>query len=100
MIQRYFHMFWGWLVFSAQHKTLLQAMVQGNTLKSHRYLDGCKVYRLHPLVGQYQEVQPSLVRFLYQRGLIDSNKKFPSATYWLTQKGIQWAASQNTTIKA
>lgn len=64
------------------------AIAEGWTLKSHRYLDGRKVYRLHPLgEGEAEEVAWETVEGLRERGLIDSNKKFPAATYLLTDKG-------------
>ena len=31
----------------AAEKAVLAALVQGSRLRSHRYLDGVKVYRLH-----------------------------------------------------
>ena len=62
-------------------------MAGGWTLKSHRYLDGGKVYRLHPLDGPAATVRRATVELLQNHGLIDSNKKFPAATYWLTEKG-------------
>jgi hypothetical protein len=69
-------------------KTLLTALLQGSTLKSHRYLDGVKLYHLHPLDSSpVQAVEPALVEQLKAKGLIDSNMKFPAATYLLTQAG-------------
>ena len=66
---------------------LLQAIANGLTLKSHRELEGHKEYRLHALDGQSTLVAWEDVAFLQSAGLIDSNKKFPSATYWLTDSG-------------
>jgi hypothetical protein len=62
-------------------------MAGGWTLKAHRYLDGRKEYRLHSLEGEIEVVAPATVQSLAERGLIDSNKKFPAATFWLTDKG-------------
>ena len=62
-------------------------MAQGSTLKSHRDLEGRKEYRLHTLAGQSTSVTWEDVEALQSAGLIDSNKKFPSATYWLTGSG-------------
>ena len=62
-------------------------MAGGWTLKAHRYLDGRKEYRLHSLAGENQIVVPTTVEALVQNGLIDSNKKFPAATFWLTDRG-------------
>ena len=59
-------------------------MDHGLTLKSHRDLEGHKEYRLHDLHGQSAVVSWEDVENLQSAGLIDSNKKFPSATYWLT----------------
>ena len=66
---------------------LLQAIANGVTLKSHRDLEGRKEYRLHALDGHSTPVPRSDIEALQSAGLIDSNKKFPSATYWLTEAG-------------
>jgi hypothetical protein len=66
---------------------VLQAMAGGWTLKAHRYLDGRKEYRLHSLDGTSEAVAQQTVEGLSEAGLIDSNKKFPAATFWLTEKG-------------
>lgn len=66
---------------------LLQAIADGLTLKSHRDLEGHKEYRLHTLDGQSAFVAWEDVAALQSAGLIDSNKKFPAATYWLTDSG-------------
>lgn len=71
---------------SAAHLHVLQAMAQGQLLKSHRDLEGHKIYQLHPLEGPPVPVDPAVVMYLCERGLIDSNKKFPAATYWLTAR--------------
>ena len=64
------------------------AIAEGWTLKSHRYLDGRKEYRLHPLGdGEAEAVAWETVEALRERKLIDSNKKFPAATYLLTDRG-------------
>jgi len=68
------------------HWDVLLAMAEGCCLKSHRDLDGHKVYQLHPLAGPPIPVSPAIVAWLCDKGLIDSNKKFPVATYWLTAK--------------
>lgn len=75
------------MTLSRQHEDLLLAMRGGWTLKSHRDVDGSKAYRLHPLEGPPREVPWAVVAHLQDRGLIDSNKKFPVATYWLTERG-------------
>lgn len=66
----------------------LHALAEGWTLKSHRYLDGRKEYRLHSLEDEEpQEVSWETVDSLRRQGLIESNKKFPAATYLLTDRG-------------
>ena len=66
---------------------LLRAMAHGLILKSHRDLEGRKEYRLHSLDGRSAGVIWEDVEALQAAGLIDSNKKFPTATYWLTDTG-------------
>jgi len=75
---------------SRQH--ILLALFNGATLKTHRYLDGSKICQLHPLDGPPQTVQRATVDYLKEYGLIDSNKKFPAATYLLTARGREIAA--------
>ncbi len=74
------------------HWRVLQAMAQGHLLKSHRDLEGHKVYQLHPLDGPPAPVDPDIVAYLAEHGLIDSNKKFPAATYWLTARAREMLA--------
>lgn len=62
-------------------------MAAEHFLKSHRDIEGNKSYQLHPLHGEPEQVSPKIVEFLRDNGLIDSNKKFPVATFWLTDKG-------------
>lgn len=70
-------------------KKMLGALLQGATLKSHRYLDGIKVYQLHALDGTSETVAKRTVIALRLRGYLQSNHKFPAATYVLTAKGRQ-----------
>ena len=72
---------------TTEQRNLLRAMAGGSTLKVHRYLDGTKEYRLHPLDRAAEIVVRSNVEALLVQGLIDSNKKFPAATFWLTAAG-------------
>jgi hypothetical protein len=72
---------------------LLHAIANGLTLKSHRDLEGNKEYRLHDLNGHSSRVTWTEVEALQSAGLIDSNKKFPSATYWLTETGRKYLRS-------
>ena len=72
----------------AAERKVLVAIAEGCTLKSHRYLDGRKEYRLHPLgEGEAESVAWKTVETLRNLNLIDSNKKFPAATYLLTDRG-------------
>jgi hypothetical protein len=66
---------------------ILAAMAAGWTLKAHRDLEGSKAFWLHPLEGEAVAVKAEAVARLVEAGLIDSNKKFPAATFWLTEAG-------------
>lgn len=66
---------------------LLRTMAAGHVLKVHRTLDGVKTYRLHRLDGGEETVSARVVRGLERRGLIESNMKFPAATFLLTERG-------------
>lgn len=68
-------------------QAVLAALLEGWTLKSHRTLDGQKAYRLHALNGEVVEVADGAVDSLVAAQLVQSNLKFPAATYLLTQKG-------------
>jgi hypothetical protein len=72
---------------SPAHKEILLAMASGHTLKSHRDVEGQKVFQLHALDGEVEAVDWEAVEYLQDNGLIDSNKKFPAAMYWLTETG-------------
>jgi hypothetical protein len=72
---------------SGEQVRILRAAANGWTLKAHRDLEGGKVYRLHPLEGEAEVVRAEAVLALVERGLLDSNKKFPAATFWLTELG-------------
>ena len=72
---------------SNAQKSLLLAIADGNFLKVHRDVDGGKVYKLHPLSGEAVTVAAADVEALSALRLIDSNKKFPAATFWLTEAG-------------
>jgi hypothetical protein len=71
--------------------SMLCALLHGVSLKSHRYLDGTKIYQLHPLDGPAEPVQKNMVDSLQKQGLITSNQKFPVATYSLTEQGRELA---------
>ncbi len=75
-------------------KHVLSALVSGQHLKSHRYLDGRKVYALHDAANtQDSPVAASVIDHLRALGLIVGNMKFPAATYLLTPEGERVAAS-------
>jgi hypothetical protein len=77
---------------SKAESNLLHALLKGDTLKSHRYLDGTKIYQVHSLEGRVEPVQKRLVETLQKHGFITSNQKFPAATYLLTEQGRAVAA--------
>jgi hypothetical protein len=70
---------------------VLQGLIEGGTLKIQRHLDGTKVYQLYQLDGSAEIIRRTTVDYLKTQGLIDSNKKFPAATYLLTEKGKEIA---------
>jgi hypothetical protein len=73
-----------------EHRRLLLAIAAGHALKAHRDIDGRKEFRLHRADGRPAEaIDRRLAEDLARQGLIDSNKKFPAATFWLTEKGRQ-----------
>jgi parvulin-like peptidyl-prolyl isomerase len=67
---------------------LLMKLQQGAVLKVHRTVDGDKVYRLHQTGAPDQEIAAALVATLTDRNLLQSNMKFPAATFLLTDKGV------------
>ena len=71
------------------HQRLLFAISHGHFLKSHRDVDGYKVYQLHALDGSFENIAWEVVETLKELGLIASNQKFPAATFWLTDKGTK-----------
>jgi hypothetical protein len=77
------------------HAYILRALIDGATLKAHRYLDGAKLYKLHPLEGLTEPVERETVEYLKKHQLIKSNMKFPAATYLLTEKGkkVAWSVT-------
>lgn len=81
-----------------EEKSILRALVSGYQLKSHRYMDGQKVYTLHNTSDDStQPVPVASVERLRDLELIAGNMKFPAATYLLTAKGARVAASLTTT---
>ncbi len=79
---------------SREAQTVLVALVSGQHLKSHRDLDGAKVYALHDAANRtHTPVAAATVDELRTRGLIVGNMKFPAATYLLTVEGEKVAAA-------
>jgi hypothetical protein len=70
---------------SQAQREILEAMTRGELLRSHRDIEGNKAFRLHQTGGQWRPVNADDVHKLRAAGLIDSNKKFPVATFWLTR---------------
>ena len=73
-------------------RRLLAQIAGGARLKDHRDIEGGKRFTLTLDATAETVIAPALVEELVKRGLIDSNKKFPSATYWLTDEGKRVAA--------
>lgn len=70
---------------------MLARIAAGWALKAHRDLEGGKTWRLHPPEGEAVPVAAEAAIALVEAGLIDSNKKFPAATFWLTPAGRAYA---------
>jgi len=68
-------------------RRLLAQIAGGARLKDHRDIEGGKRFTLTIETADAIVVEATWVEGLVARGLIDSNKKFPSATYWLTDAG-------------
>lgn len=78
-----------------EQRRILRAMAAGIFLRDLRDIEGSKSYALHPLDGPPQAVSREAVQALADAGLISSNKKFPGATYWLTDAGKALVALNN-----
>lgn len=72
---------------SRSQTRLLKALMQGGTLKSHRYFDGSKEYLLHTLNGETSLILKQDVRPLEDMGFLLTNHKFPAATLFLSTRG-------------
>jgi hypothetical protein len=66
---------------------LLRLMALGLRLKDHRDIEGRKTFVLHRDDDSGVPVDEADAGALVDAGLISSNKKFPAATYWLTDQG-------------
>lgn len=74
-------------------RAVLVALQAGDRLKVHRTVDGEKRYLLHRIdESGVSAVDAAVVASLERGGLIESNMKFPAATFLLTDKGIAVAA--------
>ncbi len=74
---------------SHSQRALLAALQAGDRLKVHRTIDGEKRYLLHRIdESSAAAVGAGVVDSLERSGLIESNMKFPAATFLLTDKGI------------
>ncbi|MEM7131724.1 MAG: hypothetical protein AAF702_35750 [Chloroflexota bacterium] len=71
------------------HQLILVHLAKGDILKAHRDIDGGKAYRLHLLDGTVLQPSAKIVNQLKSARYIDSNKKFPAATYLLTDRGLK-----------
>lgn len=76
-----------WL--STPEMDVLLTVVAGGSLRSHRDIEGKKHYELTNLSGEKTTVALKIVEKLRRKRLIETNHKFPSATYLLTGFGAQ-----------
>ena len=80
-----------WL--SDEQQMILVAVFQGAALRSHRDLEGNKMYLLHfGEEGEKREIGRNTTLNLRKKRLIETNHKFPSATFLLTTRGNAIAA--------
>jgi len=84
----------------AKMNALLIALLDGAVLKAHRTLDGEKRHQLYVAGEAARAVDERLVRHLEQKQWIQSNMKFPAATYLLTAQGMVAARSLTSTRAA
>lgn len=78
-----------WL--SAEQQKTLIAIHQGIALRSQRDIEGKKIYELRG-ESSVEPVALKTVLGLRKKGLVETNHKFPSATFLLTTHGEQIAA--------
>ena len=79
-----------WRLHSADYD-LIKQLAEGYTLKSHRFLDGTKNYKLYAPDGGERPIDWEQVQRLLEFKIISTNQKFPAATFLLTSKGQQLA---------
>ena len=70
-------------------------MSAGARLRDHRDIDGGKVFRLYRDDDAVEVIDHADVEALMEAGLLDSNKKFPAATYWVTEAGRRMLAAED-----
>lgn len=85
------HRLFGRRNLSAEQQAILIALTRGQTLKSHRNIEGDKTYTLHALDGTTQPISMDAVLDLRARRLVETNHKFPAATFLLTTAGAALA---------
>lgn len=66
---------------------VLNGLGNGWVLKSRRELNGKKEFVLQTPNGERKRINPKAIYILRKKGLVDSNKKFPVATFYLTDLG-------------
>jgi hypothetical protein len=79
----------------AEEQALLAALLDGAVLKAHRDLDGLKRHLLHQAGQPPMSVPEQTVRRLEAQAFIQSNMKFPAATYLLTAAGANAARTDH-----
>lgn len=84
---------WAEMRVSDRQRAILIALQAGDRLKVHRTMDGEKLYLLHRRdESDAIVVDVAIVARLERNGLIESNMKFPVATFLLTDQGVAAAA--------
>lgn len=78
-----------WL--SDEQLRVLAAVFQGAALRSERDLEGQKRYLLYFDEGKKQVIGRKAMLDLRKKRLIETNHKFPSATFLLTEHGTAFA---------
>ncbi len=75
------------LPLSSMQAEVLHGLNRGAVLKVERDMDGRKDFILNTVDGSACRVPREVVEPLIEHNFIDSNKKFPAATFWLTTAG-------------
>lgn len=78
-----------WLTHDQQQ--VLIAIFNGAALRSHRDLEGNKHYALYEDAGEHK-IGRKTVLDLRNKRLLETNHKFPSATFLLTDRGYKIAS--------